>query len=81
MRVRLRPMYRARRAAHERSPPLALTFAQVAERLNQAKDHAALAAASKLIDTLADPQQRDELHEMAARIDADLSANPLDGIA
>jgi recombination protein RecT len=71
---------RASRGARAK-PPLALTFAQVAERLNQAKDHAALTAASKLIDTLADPQQRDELHEMAARIDADLSANPLDGIA
>ena len=58
---------------------LAFTYAQIAERLNQAKDRAALTAASKLIDTLADAQQRDELHEMAAHIDAELDAPTDDG--
>ncbi|WP_250534934.1 recombinase RecT [Caballeronia sp. AZ10_KS36] len=56
------------------APPLGLTYAQVAERLNKAKDQAALLAASKLIDTLADATQRDELQEMAAQINAEMIA-------
>jgi len=56
------------------TPPLTLTYAQIAERLNKAQDRAALAAATKLIDTLADQGQRDELYDMAQQIDTELIA-------
>lgn len=55
------------------SSPFSLTYAQIAERLNKAKDLAALAAASKLIDSLADESQRDELYELAEQINTDLA--------
>ncbi|MDR5807663.1 recombinase RecT [Caballeronia sp. LZ019] len=73
---------KAPRSARARSDasPLGLTYAQIAERLKQAKDRASLAAAAKLIDALADSRQREELHEMAEHIDGELTEKMQRGV-
>ncbi|WP_321792794.1 recombinase RecT [Caballeronia sp. J97] len=58
--------------------PLSFTYAQVVERLNRAADLAELTAASKLIDSVADEQQREELYELSGQIAADFAAQAHD---
>ncbi|WP_233868610.1 recombinase RecT [Paraburkholderia adhaesiva] len=60
--------------AADAKPTLAFTYAQVAERLNRAKNRAALAAAAKLIDAVTDDAQREELRALAGEIGAELAA-------
>jgi hypothetical protein len=60
--------------AEIRKPAAAVTFAQVADAIAKAPDREALKAAEKLIESIADAQQRDELTVMAERRDDDFPA-------